>query len=119
MRKVLFAAALGAALGVGATAMADPLPAGPGRNVVVSKCSSCHATALIENERHDADGWQEAIDKMVDRGLVISDTERGQIVAYLVRVQGPQATPASAAKPAAAATPPKAAAKVAAKPKKP
>ncbi|UAL09504.1 hypothetical protein [Caulobacter segnis] len=122
MRKVLLAAALGAALGVsvGATAMADPLPAGPGRNVVIAKCSSCHATALIENERHDADGWQDAIDKMVDRGLVISDAERGQVVAYLARVLGPQAAPA--AKPASA--PAKPAAKVvvvktAAKSKKP
>lgn len=106
MRKVLFAAALSVALCAGATAMADPLPAGPGRNVVISKCSSCHATALIENERHDPDGWQEAIDKMVDRGLVISDAERGQVVAYLTRVLGPQATPAPAAKPTAKSTKP-------------
>ncbi len=121
MRKVLLTAASGVLLGATA-AMADPLPAGPGRNVVVSKCSSCHATALIENERHDADGWQDTLDKMVDRGLVVSDAERAQIVAYLVRVQGPQATPAPAAKPAAA-IPAKPAAKVAAKatakPKKP
>lgn len=99
MRKVLFAAALSVVLGAGAVAAADPLPAGPGRNVAVSKCSSCHATALIENERHDADGWQDTIDKMIDRGLVISDAERAQVVAYLVRVLGPQATPAAAARP--------------------
>lgn len=126
MRKLVFAVAFGAAVSVGATAaMADPLPAGPGRNVVIAKCSSCHATALIENERHDADGWQDAIDKMVDRGLVISDAERGQVVAYLARVLGPQAAPA--AKPAPSpvkATPAKPAAKAvivktAAKSKKP
>lgn len=109
MKKVLLVTALSAAMGA-TVAMADPLPPGPGRNVVVSKCSSCHATALIENEHHDADGWQDTVDKMVDRGLVVSDAERGQIVAYLARVLGPQTTPASAIKPAAAA---------AAKPKKP
>ncbi len=115
MRQVVLSAALGAVLGMGATAaVADPLPAGPGRNVVISKCSSCHATALIENERHDADGWQDTVDKMVDRGLVVSDAERGQIVAYLARVLGPQAAPAPAAKPTAA-IPAKPAAKVAAK----
>jgi hypothetical protein len=122
MRKVLLTAALSAALGASATAMADPLPAGLGRNVVIAKCSSCHATALLENERHDADGWQDTIDKMVDRGLEISDAERGQVVAYLVRVLGPQA-----AKPAAApvkAPPAKPATKAvvvktSAKPKKP
>lgn len=116
MRKQVFAMAMGAAVSIGVTAaMADPLPAGPGRNVVVSKCSSCHATALIENERRDADGWQDTIDKMVDRGLVISDAERGQVVAYLVRVLGPQAAPAGAAKPVAS-VPAKPATKVAAKP---
>lgn len=116
MRKQVFAMAMSAAVSVGATAaMADPLPAGPGRNVVVSKCSSCHATALIENERHDADGWQDTIDKMVDRGLEISDAERSQVVAYLVRALGPQAAPATAAKPVAS-VPAKPAAKVAAKP---
>jgi len=92
----LVAATLSASLlGLG-VASADPLPPGPGRNVVVSKCSGCHATAVIENERHDADGWHETIDKMVDRGLVISDTDRNSAVAYLVKVLGPQAKPAPA-----------------------
>lgn len=112
-KRFLTAATLGASLLSLGVASADPLPPGPGRNIVVSKCSGCHATALIENERHDADGWHEAIDKMVDRGLEISDADRNTAVAYLVKVLGPQAKPATAsAKPA----PVKVATKPAAKP---
>jgi hypothetical protein len=119
MKKgILAAATLGASLLSLAAASADPLPPGPGRNVVVSKCSGCHATALIENERHDSDGWHETIDKMVDRGLEISDSDRNQAVAYLVRVLGPQAKPAPtpAKTPAAKPAPVKVVAKPAAKP---
>ena len=101
----LVAATLSASLVSLGGALADPLPPGPGRNVVVNKCSSCHATALIENERHDADGWQDTIDKMVDRGLEISDADRNSTVAYLVKVLGPQAKPAVAPASAKAAPP--------------
>jgi hypothetical protein len=114
-KRFLVAATLSASLLSLGLASADPLPPGPGRNVVVSKCSACHATAVIENERHDADGWQETIDKMVDRGLEISDADRNSAVAYLVKVLGPQAKPAIA--PATAKTSPaKTVAKPAAKP---
>jgi hypothetical protein len=58
---------------------------------------------VIENERHDADGWHETIDKMVDRGLEISDADRNSAVAYLVKVLGPQAKPATSSAPAKAA----------------
>jgi hypothetical protein len=118
MRKILVACALGAVVIGSGTAFAQSsaaLPPGPGRNVVISKCSSCHAMALVQAERHDADGWDETVDKMVDRGLMISDPDRAQVVAYLTKVYGPTAkaaTAAPAAKPAAkpvvkAATKPK------------
>jgi hypothetical protein len=118
-KRFLAAATLGASLVSLGAASADPLPPGPGRNIVVSKCSGCHATALIENERHDADGWHDAIDKMVDRGLEISDADRNSAVAYLVKVLGPQAkpSPTPAKTPGAKPTPVKVAAKPATKPK--
>jgi mono/diheme cytochrome c family protein len=68
---------------------ADPLPAGPGRDIAVDKCSTCHATAVVANERHDTDGWSEVVDKMVDRGLVISDADHDAVVAYLTKVFPP------------------------------
>jgi hypothetical protein len=113
----LVAATLSASLLSLGAASADPLPPGPGRNVVVNKCSACHATAVIENERHDAGGWHETIDKMVDRGLEISDADRNTAVAYLVKVLGPQAKPTSPVTPAKASTVKVMVAKPAAKPK--
>lgn len=118
MRKILAACALGAVVIGSGTAFAQSsaaaLPPGPGRNVVISKCSSCHAMALVQAERHDADGWDETVDKMVDRGLMISDPDRAQVVAYLTKIYGPTAKAATAltTKPAAkpvvkAATKPK------------
>ena len=107
MRKVFVMSAVGAVVvGFGAAHAQSPapsLPPGPGRNVVVSKCSSCHATALIQNERHDADGWDETVDKMIDRGLVITDADRAQVVAYLAKAYGPTAK-AVAVAPVAKAT---------------
>jgi hypothetical protein len=96
------ALALGATLAAaGAAVAADPLPLGPGRDIVVSKCSACHATTMLANERHDADGWSEVVDKMVDRGLIISDTDHDAVVAYLAKVLAPATSGAanSAAKP--------------------
>ena len=113
----LIAATLSASLLSLGGASADPLPPGPGRNVVVSKCSACHATAVIENERHDADGWHETIDKMVDRGLEISDADRTSAVAYLVKVLGPQTKPAVAPAPTKAAPAKAAPVKTVVKPK--
>lgn len=116
MRKILVACALGAVVVGSGTALAQSatLPPGPGRNVVISKCSGCHAMALVQSERHDADGWDETIDKMVDRGLMISDPDRAQVLAYLTKVYGPTAKTATApiAKPA-----PKPVVKAATKPK--
>jgi hypothetical protein len=106
MRKILVAVALSAVVvGPGMALAQSALPPGPGRNVVVSKCSGCHATALIQSERHDADGWDETVDKMVDRGMVISDADRAQVVTYLTKVYGPAAKAAAA--PAAKTTPAK------------
>ena len=95
MRRVVLMIAVLAVSAIGLNAAADPLPPGPGRNLVISKCSSCHAIAVIQNERHDEDGWQDVIDKMADRGLMISDPDRAGVVAYLVKAQGPAAAPAT------------------------
>ena len=47
MRNLFVSVAVATALLGAGAAHAAPLPAGPGRNVVISKCSYCHATALI------------------------------------------------------------------------
>jgi len=86
----LAAAAIFAA---GATAAGDGpagLPDGPGRDLVMSKCSECHSVETVTGERHDRAGWSAEVDSMVDRGLMLSDDDYAKVVQYLT-----QAFPAS------------------------
>ncbi len=76
-------------LAAGIAAAQDPqpdlslLPAGPGREIVGAKCSSCHAIAIVVAQRRDRAAWEQAIDQMMGRGAEINDAEYEAIAAYL------------------------------------
>lgn len=85
-----------------ATAVAQPLPDGPGAERVRAKCVSCHGTDLIVQQRLSRPGWEREIDKMVRWGAAVDATERASLVEYFATHFAP--TPAVAhAAPAPAA----------------
>jgi competence protein ComEA len=60
------------------------LPEGPGRDVTVKLCGTCHAAELVMNRRETVDGWNAVVVDMIMRGAKGTDEEFGEIVDYLV-----------------------------------
>jgi mono/diheme cytochrome c family protein len=66
-------------------AEAQPLPSGPGLEVVEARCLSCHQADLIASQRLSEAGWDREVTKMVRWGAMVSDADRPRLVAYLAR----------------------------------
>jgi hypothetical protein len=85
----LFGAILAVLVFLGASptaAQIDPrLPAGPNRDLVARKCSTCHDLSnLYSTAGRSRDGWSEKINDMVMLyGLSVTAEERALILDYL------------------------------------
>ncbi len=79
----------------------EQLAPGPGRELVMRACSSCHSTTTVIQHRDTAAGWANEVDTMVARGAMLSAAEESKVVAYLAQHYpsgtAPSAAPASAA----------------------
>jgi cytochrome c5 len=73
---------------------AQDLPNGAGREVVTTRCLSCHQTDLITQQRLSRAAWGRSVDKMVRWGAVVEATERDPLLDYLAAHFAP--TPAAA-----------------------
>jgi cytochrome c5 len=80
-------------------ASAQELPDGPGRFPMAARCSACHGSDLITQQRLSRAGWGREIDKMVRWGAVVETQEREVLLDYFAAHFAPQ--PAAAAPPAA------------------
>ena len=54
-----------------------------GQSALERRCLGCHQSDLIEQQRLDRAGWGRELDKMVRWGAVVTDAERGDLLAYL------------------------------------
>jgi competence protein ComEA len=59
------------------------LPDGPGKDVTVRVCGTCHEPVRAASVRLTRDGWEELIAKMVSLGAKGSDEELSQVLDYL------------------------------------
>jgi len=80
MRALVVVALL--ACGLPAAAQ-DPFPDGPGKDVTVRICGTCHAAARSAAVRLTREGWQDVIAKMVSLGAKGSDAELAAVLDYL------------------------------------
>lgn len=91
---VLAAVALGWVGSLGASAFQDPavidpnatydrLPAGPGRDVMIKACVTCHDPQRAASVRLTRDGWYDVVANMATRGMKATDEEKEIIVEYL------------------------------------
>ena len=96
------AAALSLASAAASASAADVLPPGKAHDLVTRTCSACHGLAVVTSQRHDADGWDQIVGVMVQRGAKATDSEQDQIVDYLAANFGTK--PAAGAKSAKATT---------------
>ena len=81
---------LAAVLAVGPASVAqqekpkkDLLPEGPGKAMVVKKCTQCHDAERFALLRHTEDEWDQVITQMQSNGLSMTDEEYGAVLNYL------------------------------------
>lgn len=96
---------------------ASVLPEGPGKQVVLKSCTSCHNVRIAISKRGNEDDWAQVISQMIGRGANISDDDADTIVEYLAKHFGPSAPkpeepapPAQGSEPAHSPAPPSASA---------
>lgn len=76
---------LGAVGPVLAQAPDDPLPAGPGKDVVVRVCTACHDATQFAYARLTPDEWDSEVTKMQAAGAEMTAEEEVAITAYLAK----------------------------------
>lgn len=79
-----YALATALVTGVASTSSAqDPFPEGPGKDVTVRICGTCHPSARGAAVRLTREGWQDVIAKMVALGAKGSDEELAAVLDYM------------------------------------
>jgi cytochrome c5 len=66
-----------------ATAAAQELPLGPGRDIIAKRCVTCHEADLITQQELSRAGWIRSVDKMVRWGAVVESDQRDLMLGYL------------------------------------
>jgi mono/diheme cytochrome c family protein len=85
---------------------ADSLPDGPGKELVLKKCVSCHSIQTVTARHATGDEWAQIVSTMVGRGAVVSDDDADAIVDYLAAHFGPSsAKPGSSSSTGSSSTP--------------
>jgi competence protein ComEA len=84
----------------------DSLPDGPGKELVLKKCVSCHSIQTVTARHATGDEWAQIVSTMVGRGAVISDDDADAVVDYLAAHFGPSsAKPGSSSSTGSSSTP--------------
>jgi len=65
--------------------LAQDLPNGPGKDVVLKLCRDCHDLDTVTTENRTKEGWKKTVAKMVDRGAEGTDEQFEIIVSYLAK----------------------------------
>ena len=73
----------------GRAAGANPLPAGPGRDIVAVACSQCHGLNAFTWLRQGDQAWRHQVYDMILRGSQIGPGEIDTVVNYLTTNFGP------------------------------
>jgi competence protein ComEA len=61
----------------------EGLPEGPGKDVMVRSCGTCHEAKRAASTRLTRAGWAAVIDSMIGRGAQIRDAEVPVVLEYL------------------------------------
>jgi len=93
-----------ATVGPGLAQPQDPLPQGPGKDVVVRVCTACHDVSQFAYARMTSEEWDSEVTKMEGAGADMTAEEHAAIAAYLAK-SFPKAAPAAPATPGEAKGP--------------
>src|SRR4051794_20290606 len=69
-----------------APASAQQFPAGPGKEILETKCGVCHGPeqALVGDGRSAAE-WKDVVQEMIDQGAEVAPDEAQTLIAYLAK----------------------------------
>jgi mono/diheme cytochrome c family protein len=81
------------AFSLAASAHAQDLPDGAGKDLVMNVCTQCHDLARITSKSRTKEEWNDTVDKMAMRGAKASDEEFETIVTYLAKYFGKDPAP--------------------------
>lgn len=73
-----------------ASAQAQDVPDGPGKDTFLKICGACHDAGVVVSMHVGKDDWQTTVDDMKGRGADGSDDDFKTIVNYLAKYQGPE-----------------------------
>jgi competence protein ComEA len=91
-RTFLFVLAL--ALPLAAQDNGPDLPQGAGKALVAKTCTKCHGAEMFSAARKTGREWSLIMDKMVEEGLEVGETDAGTILNYLSTYLGKESAPA-------------------------
>src|SRR6266852_6771802 len=92
MRTIVAALALSCAL----SAVAQTLPPGPGKDIVLSACVQCHDLRWIVSQKKSETAWRRTVNEMVWRGAPLVPGDVDDITHYLSAPTRPPSTAAVA-----------------------
>ena len=87
--------------------LADLMPEGDGKRLVVARCHNCHSLETTINAHHDRKEWDATIQRMVNLGTYLTDDDRKLVLDYLVANYPPKDADSSAPSPATPPSSPK------------
>lgn len=64
------------------------LPAGAGKDLIVQKCSNCHALDRVVKEHRTESEWRDLLRIMAAQGLKLNDKENEMVLRYLIKYLG-------------------------------
>jgi len=73
-------------------ARATSMPDGAGKELITTRCVTCHSLDTTLNMRATAGRWREIVDAMIDLGTKMTNEEAASLVSYLAERDG-QAAP--------------------------
>lgn len=62
-----------------------PLPDGPGKEIVLNKCTVCHDLKRVRQHFATPEDWADTLNSMQNEGLMISDEDLLTVLKYLAR----------------------------------
>jgi hypothetical protein len=62
------------------------LPPGPGREVTIRACSTCHALDVVANQHLSSAEWTNVVQAMSARGMIATPEELTRVQSYLANV---------------------------------
>ncbi|MCW7753328.1 hypothetical protein OOT00_04925 [Desulfobotulus sp. H1] len=59
-----------------------------GESLLQNRCTSCHGASKITRSKKDRNGWERTVRRMEQKGVMLTDNERNNLIHYLAETYG-------------------------------